>query len=151
MDFITIDVDNMFNNYDNVTYNAINWDDPITPIPPVPQFIDEHGWHWFPDSNGNLFSTYIDPEGNHCEVWRQNDDGSFPWNCSGFSYDCRDIGVEGRRGVFYQGIMVGTMVLDQHLTVIWLDQPEENIQNNINYFNDISDLTESEEDDTHDE
>lgn len=128
----------------------LSWNDPATPIEnetienfvqPIAPVIAPNGWHWYPDANGNLFSLYFDGDGNECMVWMQNDDGSFYWRCAGVGYNCRDIGVEDRRAIFFQNILVGTMFLDQHLTVTWLPETYinhiENIQNidNINYIN----------------
>jgi hypothetical protein len=108
--------------------NEITWDDLVTPIPDAVQpFIDPNGWHWYPDSNGNLFTLYFDADGNECMMWQLQDDDSFYWRCANVSYTCRDIGIEGRRGIFFQNLLVGTMILDQHLTVVWL--PETYINN----------------------
>jgi hypothetical protein len=144
----------------------ITWDDPATPLAqPVQPVIAPNGWHWYPDINGNLFSLYFDQDGNECMVWMQNDDGSFYWRCAGVGYNCREIGIEGRRGIFFQDLLVGTMILDEALTVTWLPEtdipdnyPINNIEinwiNNINYnieINDIDDIYETDtEDDTND-
>jgi hypothetical protein len=144
----------------------ITWDDPATPLAqPVQPVIAPNGWHWYPDVNGNLFSLYFDQDGNECMVWMQNDDGSFYWRCAGVGYNCREIGIEGRRGIFFQDLLVGTMILDEALTVTWLPEtyipdnyPINNIEinwiNNINYnieINDIDDIYETDtEDDTND-
>ena len=132
--------------------NQITWDDPATPIDPVAipidniqPVIDPNGWHWYPDSNGILFTLYFDADGNECMMWQLQDDGSFYWRCAGVGYTCRDIGIEGRKGIFFQNLFVGSMILDEHLTVTWL--PETyinydiiNINNiNINYDNIIND------------
>ena len=125
----------------------MTWDDPATPIEPV---IAPNGWHWYPDSNGNLCSHYIDQDGNDSTVWMQNNDGSFYWRCANVGYTCRDIGVEGRRGIFFENLFVGTMIMDNQLTVTWL--PETYIHthdqiNNINItINDIYDTEETEDD-----
>jgi hypothetical protein len=105
-------------------------------------------------------------------MWQLQDDGSFYWRCAGVGYNCREIGIEGRRGIFFQDLLVGTMILDEELSVTWLPEtyiPDNQIQpidyvnqndhiNNINYninyninidINDIYD-SDSEEDDTND-
>lgn len=127
---------------DNDNYTEITWDDLVTPIPenPVPDavqpFIDPNGWHWYPDSNGNLFTLYFDADGNECMMWQLEDDDSFYWRCANVGYTCRDIGIEGRRGIFFQDLLVGTMILDQHLTVAWL--PETYINNTQDQINNIN-------------
>ena len=158
------------NNYDNDM--DITWDDPATPLAqPIQPVIAPNGWHWYPDINGQLFSLYFDQDGNECMVWMQNDDGSFYWRCAGVGYNCREIGIEGRRGIFFQDLLVGTMILDEALTVTWLPEtyiPDNQIQiqpndyiNHINYninyninidMNNIDDIydSDSEEDDTND-
>lgn len=158
------------NNYDNNM--DITWDDPATPLAqPVQPVIAPNGWHWYPDINGQLFSLYFDQDGNECMVWMQNDDGSFYWRCAGVGYNCREIGIEGRRGIFFQDLLVGTMILDEALAVTWLPEtyiPDNQIQiqpndyiNHINYninyninidMNNIDDIydSDSEEDDTND-
>jgi len=154
--------------YDNDNINNeiidITWDDPATPIQPV---IDPNGWHWYPDANGHLFTLYFDADGNECMMYLLQDDGSFYWRCANVGYTCRDIGIEGRKGIFFQNLLVGTMILDQHLTVAWLpetyinNQPIEitpqtinyinfenvnyNIPDNINVINDIYDETEDDD------
>ena len=162
-------ITNLDNNLDDI-YDA--WDEPATPVAqPIP-VIDPNGWHWYPDSNGQLFTLYYDADGNECMMWQLQHDGSFHWRCAGVGYTCRDIGIDGRRGIFFQNLFVGSMLLDEHLTVTWL--PETYIQydnietvnhdnvndyiqymNNINHndyeVNDITDITDSEEDDTNDE
>jgi hypothetical protein len=147
--------------YDNDNLNDnidMTWDDPATPIQPL---IDNNGWHWYPDANGLLFTLYFDAEGNECMMWRPEEDGSFYWRCANVGYDCRDIGFEDRVGIFFQNLLVGTMVLDQHLTVAWLpetyiNQPENiqheqinNINININYIgmNEVNDIYDETEDD----
>jgi hypothetical protein len=144
---------------DNLNDNDIydmTWDDPATPIPPV---IAPNGWHWYPDANGNLCSHYVDQDGNDSTVWMQNNDGSFYWRCANVGYTCRDIGIEGRRGIFFENLFVGTMIMDNQLTVTWLpetyihthDQINNiNINITINDINDINDIYESDEDDTND-
>jgi len=143
--------------------NDITWDDPATPVAqPIQPVIDPNGWHWYPDANGQLFNLYFDADGNECQMWQLRDDGSFYWRCANVGYDCRDIGIEDRMGIFFQNLLVGTMILDQYLTVAWLpetyinNQPInyiniENINNyiNIEIQNDI-DETDSEEDDNFD-
>lgn len=125
MDYIT-DLDN--DNIDDIT-----WDDPATPVPIQP-VIDPNGWHWYPDANGQLFNLYFDADGNECQMWQLRDDGSFYWRCANVGYDCHDIGIEDRMGIFFQNLLVGTMILDQYLTVAWL--PETYINNQpINYIN----------------
>jgi len=159
--------DNMNNDINNDINNNImdiTWDDPVTPLAqPVQPIIAPNGWHWYPDINGNLFSLYFDQDGNECMVWMQNDDGSFYWRCAGVGYNCREIGIEGRRGIFFQDLLVGTMILDEDLTVTWLPEtyiPESyipetqiqlvpNINIDMNNINDIYD-SDSEEDDTND-
>ena len=162
------------NNYDNDNNMDITWDDPATPLAqPVQPVIAPNGWHWYPDINGQLFSLYFDQDGNECMVWMQNDDGSFYWRCAGVGYNCREIGIEGRRGIFFQDLLVGTMILDEALTVTWLPEtyiPETQIQpipnhndyiNHVNYninyninidMNNIDDIydSDSEEDDIND-
>jgi hypothetical protein len=120
-------------NIDNIT-----WDDPATPLAdPVLPVIDPNGWHWYPDANGQLFTLYFDADGNECMMWQVQDDDSYYWRCAGVGYTCRDIGIEGRRGIFFQDLLVGSMILDQYLTVDWL--PETYIPQNqiINIDNDI--------------
>lgn len=137
--------DNLNDNLDDI-YD--DWDAPATPVAePVAPVIAPNGWHWYPDENGNLFSLYFDHDGNECMVWMQNNDGSYYWRCAGVGYNCRDIGIEGQRGIFFQDILVGTMLQDENLTVTWLPEsyilPENQIHqinyiNNINYyFNDF--------------
>jgi hypothetical protein len=169
-------------NYEQMHYEYINtnnpadmnWDDIATPIEllPVAQPIpitDDNGWLWYPDSNGNLYSLYFDNDGNECMIWR-SDNADFYWQCAGVGYNCRDIGIEGRRGIFFQDILVGTMLMNNELTVNWLPEtyiPTDDI-NNINNINNINDHIQindnfievndidtdtdvSEEDDTNDE
>lgn len=127
------------------------WDDPVTPA------VDPNGWVWYPDSNGQLYTQYFDEDGNDCMMWDSQEDGSFYWVCADIGYSCRDIGVEGRRGIFYQDVLVGTMILDDNLTVVWLydigqNENHENhndiIHNDIivNDINDISDFDSDEDD-----
>jgi len=137
------DNDDIYDIYD------MTWDDPAIPV------IAPNGWHWYPDANGNLCSHYVDQDGNDSTVWMQNNDGSFYWRCANVGYTCRDIGVEGRRGIFFENLFVGTMIMDNQLTVTWL--PETYIHthdqiNNINInINDINDIYETDsEDDTND-
>jgi hypothetical protein len=164
----------MGNTYDNaIDIEQITWDDLATPIAqPIQPVIDPNGWHWYPDSNGQLFTLYFDADANECMMWRIQEDGSFYWRCAGVGYTCCEIGIEGRRGIFFQDLLVGTMILDQDLTVTWLPETyinhydnvqniDDNIDNidninyNINYdiehndINDINDIDES--DDTNDE
>ena len=147
-------------NIDNLNIlNDITWDDPATPIAdPIQPVIDPNGWHWYPDANGHLFTLYFDADGNECMMWQVQDDDSYYWRCAGVGYTCRDIGIEGRRGIFFQDLFVGSMLLDENLTVIWLPEtyilPETHIQpveyiNNINYNINIIDLTD--ETDTEDD
>ena len=166
-------------NYELQRYGT--WDDAATPIPdfPVPQtptetpaetldviepFIDPNGWHWYPDANGQLFTLYFDAEANECMLWQLQDDDSFYWRCANVGYICRDIGIENRRGIFFENHLVGTMTLDENLSVVWLpetyinNQPtineinndfinnEINWLNNINFANDIIDLSEDDYD-----
>jgi len=114
-----------------------DWDAPATPVAqPIPDVLpDENGWLWYPDSNGQLFSLYFDPDGNECLVWRPNDDGSFYWRCANVGYNCRDIGIDGRRGVFFENRLVGTMILDNQLSVVWLPETYINNQLNIEHYN----------------
>jgi len=128
MDYIT-DIDNI-----NMNDNDITWDDPATPVPIQP-VIDPNGWHWYPDANGQLFNLYFDAYGNECQMWQLRDDGSFYWRCANVGYDCRDIGIEGRMGIFFQNLLVGSMILDEDLTVAWLPETYINNQQNINYIN----------------
>jgi hypothetical protein len=162
------------NTYDNalditqdITHDIneeITWDDLATPIAqPVLPVIDTNGWHWYPDSNGQLFTTYFDVYRNECMMWGLQDNGSFYWRCANVGYTCREIGIEGRRGIFFQDLLVGTMLLDQDLTVTWLPETyiynydnaqninDFNIEYNYNDYNDINITDESEEDDTNDE
>lgn len=163
----------------NMNYNDnmdITWDDPATPLAqPIQPVIDPNGWHWYPDANVILFTLYFDADGNECMMWQIQDDGSFYWRCAGVGYNCREIGIEGRRGIFFQDLLVGTMILDEDLTVTWLPEtyiPDNQIQpidhvnqndyiNHMNYninfninieINDIDDIYESdsEEDDIYD-
>ena len=157
---------------EEMVFQDITWDDPATPIAQdIQPIIDPNGWHWYPDSNGQLFTLYFDGNGNQCMMWRLQDDGSFYWRCANVGYTCRDIGIEGRRGIFFQDLFVGTMILDENLTVTWLPetyinnydniqhiQNIQNIQNipiniNINYnaYNDDTEEDDTEEDDTNDE
>lgn len=141
----------------------ITWDDPATPIAQdIQPVIDPNGWHWYPDSNGQLFTLYFDGDGNECMMWRLENDGSFYWRCANVGYTCREIGIEGRRGVFFQDLFVGTMILDENLSVTWLPetyinnydniQTIQNIQNiNINYNDYNAYDNDTEEDDTNDE
>ena len=110
-----------------------DWDAPATPIAQP----DENGWIWYPDSNGQLCSLYFDHDGNECMVWRPNDDGSFYWRCANVGYNCRDIGIEGLSGIFFQDVLVGTITLDNQLSAVWLPETYIN-ENNINYINDIN-------------
>ena len=146
---------NDLQNFNNL--HDITWDDPATPIADQP-VIDPNGWHWYPDANGQLFTLYFDADGNECMMWQVQDDDSYYWRCAGVGYTCRDIGIEGRRGIFFQDLFVGSMLLDENLTVIWLPEtyilPETHIQpveyiNNINYNINIIDLTD--ETDTEDD
>jgi hypothetical protein len=134
-------------NYEMQRYGTwdMTWDDAATPIPenlqtvePIEPVIDPNGWHWYPDNNGELFTLYFDADANECMMWRLQDDGSFYWRCANVGYNCRDIGIEDRRGIFFENHLVGTMILDENLTVLWL--PETYIdQDNIINDNDIND------------
>lgn len=170
-------------NYEMQRYGTWHgtWDDAATPIPDetlpdenlpaetldvIEPIIDPNGWHWYPDANGQLFNIYFDADANECMMWRLQDDGSFYWRCANVGYICRDIGIEDRRGIFFENHLVGTMTLDENLTVVWLpetyinNQPtineinndfinnEINWVNNLNFNADISDL--SDEDDHND-
>ena len=126
------DNDNLNN---DLNINNITWDDPATPV--IQPVIDPNGWHWYPDSNGNLFSLYFDTDGNECMMWRIQDDGSFYWRCANVGYICREIGIEDRRGIFFENHLVGTMLLDVNLTVTWL--PETYI-NNITHHDQINNI-----------
>lgn len=139
--------------------NNIAWNDPVTPIPqdlpelPVP-VIDPNGWHWYPDSNGQLFTLYFNADGNECMMWQVNNDGSYYWRCANVGYTCRDIGIEDRRGIFFENHLVGIMLLDNDLTVTWLPETFINIDynDNINYnFTEVNDISDLDEDDTNDE
>jgi hypothetical protein len=154
--------------YDNNLNLDNTWDDPATPVAETIQpVIDPNGWHWYPDANGLLFTLYFDADGNECMMYHLQDDGSFYWCCANVGYTCRDIGIEGHKGIFFQNLLVGTMILDEDLTVAWLpetfinNQPIEiapqiinyiNIENvhipdiNINY-NENNDITDETEDD----
>jgi hypothetical protein len=116
-------------------FNEITWDDLATPVPVQP-VIDPNGWHWYPDSNGNLFTLYFDADGNECMMWQLQDDDSFYWRCANVGYTCRDIGIEDRRGIFFENYLVGTMTLDENLTVAWL--PESYINNTQDQINNIN-------------
>jgi hypothetical protein len=119
-------LDNDNTNIDDNIEDTITWDDPVTPIQ-APAMIDPYGWHWYPDSNGQLFTLYYDSDDNECLLYGRQDDGSFYWSCANVGYSCRDIGIEGRRGVFFNNTLVGIMILDELLTVLWLpitDQTE---------------------------
>ncbi len=116
-------------------FNEITWDDLATPVPVQP-VIDPNGWHWYPDSNGNLFTLYFDADGNECMMWQLQDDDSFYWRCANVGYTCRDIGIEDRRGIFFENYLVGTMTLDENLTVAWL--PETYINNTQDQINNIN-------------
>jgi hypothetical protein len=144
-------------NYEMQRYGT--WDDAATPIPdlpdqnlqtvPIEPVIDPNGWHWYPDNNGELFTLYFDSDANECMMWRLQDDGSFYWRCANVGYICRDIGIDDRRGIFFENHLVGTMILDENLTVIWLPETyinQDNI-NDINYFNmtDISDISDDDD------
>jgi hypothetical protein len=130
-----------------MAYNEISWDDLATPVQPEP-VIDPNGWHWYPDANGHLFNLYFDADGNECMMWMLQDDGSFYWRCANVGYICRDIGIEDRRGIFFQDHLVGTMILDQDLTVAWLPEtyinnitPHDQINNfNIHYNINLNDI-----------
>jgi len=136
-------------NFNNLNYIYDAWDEPATPIPadpvaePVEPVVDPNGWNWFPDANGQLFTLYFDADGNECMMWQLQDDGSFHWRCADVGYTCREIGIEGRRGIFFQDLFVGSMILDENLTVTWLPEtyimPHDQINNiyNIN-VNDIN-------------
>ena len=138
--------------YDEIFENELlgTWDDPATPIDDLPiaqpienlpqniPVIDPNGWHWYPDSNGQLFTLYFDADGNECMMWRLQDDGSFYWRCANVGYTCRDIGIDGRRGIFFHNHLVGSMMLDQHLTVSWLPETYINQIHDINDINDIN-------------
>lgn len=148
-------------NYEMQRYGT--WDDAATPIPvetlpdenlPVEPVIDPNGWHWYPDNNGELFNIYFDADANECMMWRLQDDGSFYWRCANVGYICRDIGIEDRRGIFFEDHLVGTMILDENLTVVWLPETYINITdqininiNDVNNINDIyDDIDDSDED-----
>jgi len=129
-----------------------DWDAPATPIAqpitqpiaqPVQPVIDPNGWHWYPDSNGQLCTIYLETHGNECMMWQLQDDGSFYWRCAGVGYTCREIGFEDRRGIYFQDIFVGTMILDEDLTVTWLPETYINqhidiIYDNIHNINNIN-------------
>ena len=144
-------IDNI-NNINNININDITWDDPATPVAqPIAPVIAPNGWHWYPDANGNLCSHYVDQDGNDSTVWMQNNDGSFYWQCAGVGYTCRDIGIEGRRGIFFQDLIVGTMIMDNQLTVTWLPETYIN-QEQININIEINNIyDETDEDFTDDE
>ena len=133
--------------------NIISWDDNATPfdfdpnnIPPPPpltrqvnepaheQYHHHYNWDWQPDSNGLLFSHYIDQDGLECMVYQVNHDGTFYWSCNGIGYSCGPIGY-GSACVFWRGINVGTMTLDETLTVNWdpnfIPDVESDIDSNI--------------------
>jgi hypothetical protein len=152
------DNDNLNNDLNNDLNINMTWDDPATPV--IQPVIDPNGWHWYPDSNGNLFSLYFDTDGNECMMWRIQDDGSFYWRCANVGYICREIGIEDRRGIFFENHLVGTMLLDVNLTVTWLPEtyinnitPHDQINNiNIHYninieANQINDIYDETEDD----
>jgi hypothetical protein len=144
------------NDNETIEIIDISWDDPPTPVAQVIQpVIDPNGWHWYPDANGQLFTIYFDADDNECMMWQLRDDGSFYWRCANVGYDCRDIGIEDRVGIFFQNFLVGTMILDEHLTVAWLPEtyinnpPIENFNININYINinEVNDIYDETEDD----
>ena len=143
---------NDINNMIDININDITWDDPATPVAqPIAPVIAPNGWHWYPDANGNLCSHYVDQDGNDSTVWMQNNDGSFYWQCAGVGYTCRDIGIEGRRGIFFQDLIVGTMIMDNQLTVTWLPETYIN-QEQININIEINNIyDETDEDFTDDE
>jgi len=122
----------------------ISWDDAPTPVAQaIEPVIDPNGWHWYPDANGQLFTLYFDDDGNECMMWRLRDDGSFYWRCANVGYDCRDIGVEGRMGIFFDNFLVGTMIIDEYLTVVWLPETyinNQNIENPINNYINIENI-----------
>jgi len=145
--------------------NQMNtWDDLATPIHlPVQPIIDPNGWHWYPDSNGQLFTLYFDADGNECMMWGLREDDSYYWRCANVGYICRDIGIEDRRGIFFENHLVGTMLLDLNLTVTWFPETyiNDNINENINYINEnndinynfteVNDISDLDEDDNNDE
>lgn len=153
-------------NYEMQRYGT--WDDAATPIPvetlpdenlPVEPVIDPNGWHWYPDNNGELFNIYFDADANECMMWRLQDDGSFYWRCANVGYICRDIGIEDRRGIFFEDHLVGTMILDENLTVVWLpetyinnitDHININININIADVNNINDIYDDSDEDDND-
>jgi hypothetical protein len=148
----------MQNQVEYVDYpEEITWDDPVTPVAQTVQpVIDPNGWHWYPDANGQLFTLYFDADGNECMMWGLQDDGSFYWRCANVGYICRDIGIEDRRGIFFQNHLVGTMMLDEELSVAWLPEtyinnitPEDQI-NNINIHYNIENNIEDDTDDDFD-
>jgi hypothetical protein len=129
-------------NYNNeMNETQIAWTDPVTPIPDLPNLpiIDHNGWHWYADANGQLFTLYFDADGNECTMWQLQHDGSFYWRCANVGYTCRDIGIDGRKGIFFQNHLVGTMLLDNDLTVTWQPEtyilPEAQNQEQINHIN----------------
>jgi len=153
-------------------HENITWDDMATPVNlPLAQHIevDENGWLWYPDSNNQLFSLYFDHDGNECMIWRPDNNGEFYWRCANVGYSCRDIGIDGRAGIFFGNHLVGIMTMNNDLTVAWLPETYINQdQNNtidpvntityiyINYnfaeVNNIDDTeTDDEIDDNHDE
>jgi len=161
----------MNENQMNENQMNITWDDLATPIPenlPVAQpIIDPNGWHWYPDANGQLFTLYFDADGNECMMWGLRHDDSYYWRCANVGYICRDIGIEDRRGIFFENQLVGTMLLDINLSVTWLPETyiidndiniDYNINNNyneinqINYnFTEVNDISDLDEDDNNDE
>ena len=131
--------DNIQNQNIQDNIQDIQWDNPVAQIPdvitdndwePNPQdpeqsYTDPDGWVWRPDSNGIMCCTYYD-EDRLCIIWPQNEDGSFPWQHDGTNYDCRNIGIDGRVGVFdYTGNLVATMQLNATLDVWWVDDSDE--------------------------
>ena len=134
---------NWENMYWSNNITDITWDHPVTRIPDelhedvihnhlwheTPEadatYTDPFGWRWEPDSNGNLCCHY-DVNDVHCIVWLANEDGSFLWQYGETSYSCRDIGLEGRAGVYdMDRNLVGIMQLNQTLDVQWVDENEE--------------------------
>ena len=116
----------------------MSWDDLVTPIAETigynwdanPQdadmtYTDPDGWIWRPDINGVLCCSYYS-NNRLCIIWPRNDDGSFQWQHDGTNYNCRDVGIEGRSGIFdNDGNLVAIMQLNATLDVQWVDDSDD--------------------------
>ena len=114
----------------NPSTEPVNIDDIYDDAPPPIR--ESQGWITRHDANGNIFCEYIDYFGNQCTIWEFNDQGEFQWRCAGTTYVCKDIGIEGRAGVFLiGGPMVGAMTIHS-LNVTWIDENNNPIYGNLN-------------------